>query len=1211
MKNVKLHNLIIFSFLLILLNSCSNFFGKNDDSTSKNYTISGNVITQIIPSAERTAYPTYAGTNASANIYYTITATCGLDTVTTECTTDSSSFSLKLPKLGNWNVSAEGFQDEAKTKKVLETKSTKELFINGEHPGGYVDLVLMPVATAGGYGTINLKMQHTGTIRTVTLVTVNCISADNDEEKDYFNDAILNSGLVPASKQTSIVIYVPSGSYTVEINFYDASNTLLYNTTEVINVYDIILTNKWVKTGEEEYINDNGQFIVTDAMTERFIQNTIYVDGTDGNDSNSGTWLTPVKTFDKAIDLYSAAGSNVSKIFINGEVSASKNIEINRDLEIRKQPGAENAIISYAAGTSISDFLFKLSSSNRLTVSGIKITGENVSGFSKAAMYVPSTSELIFENSEIYKIKNNVLNSYGGAIFVSGTVLFRNSKITECELTSESSDGAAIGVTGSSSVLKMEGVNVIKNNKKNGAENNIYLADGKYITVTGNLEGSEIGVTCENESSINTGLMQQIQITSGYSVFNTVGPNRVFISDAGYSTGKFDDEAVLAATSGYITPVMGAGYQLTLQNRLISKDGIIIKITKDGVDLGELDDRAISYNWNLRRNGAVVEPYNGGEITGTYPTSGSWKMMWPQYFENFEPGTYILNIYFDYIGKESETIAYSTSWEVYIGPDDVIPLLSYMEEEDKIPDTPGKYGIYSKDDLEELSRMVRGYWENFHGEIQDASNLAGMEFVLCDDIDLMNTSSNDWYPIGLYFDTLEDCCEFNGTFDGNGHKITNIYMGSGHNENYDLGKYTGLFGYIGNDGLVKNLSLYGILGDGGIAGYNAGTIENCRNYATLTPAKDGNYCGGIACESKGDIENCVNYADFTLPSTYQYCAGIVAKTTGGMITNCENRGKIIAYSRVAGIVVDSKSSIINCKNYGDLETTHPGTISEFGRCAGIVSEMNGNANITACINYGNINSGDYIAGIVGNMSNSASSSTIDKCINYGNIESNGFGKGDSYTKGKVAGIVGMAQNSSYCVIRNCMNFGDLKGAFNVAGIAGHNSPTIENCLNTGNVEASRNYNTYSAGIAGSGEKVKNCISIGKVSISDATAPLAAISGYGFDTVLNNYYLPDVHMGDEMGYGVIPTHKDEEGGHTDPIYFEWNSEKGNSYATESEITIAGTISGATKTVVSTDVVDLLNAWIEKQTRQTDYQYWKYNEKGIPVLTDDTDITVPWN
>ncbi|MDO4750414.1 MAG: hypothetical protein Q4A39_06215, partial [Eubacteriales bacterium] len=112
---------------------------------------------------------------------------------------------------------------------------------------------------------------------------------------------------------------------------------------------------------------------------------------------------------------------------------------------------------------------------------------------------------------------------------------------------------------------------------------------------------------------------------------------------------------------------------------------------------------------------------------------------------------------------------------------------------------------------------------------------------------------------------------FNGTFNGNGHVIRNLKIASSS-------VCTGLFGYVGTEGAIKNLGLQdvsvtGKTNTGAIAGVLLGSVTECF----VTGAIDGGrYTGGIAgMLHAGSIMNCWVDADFT---TTRYGGGLFGGT---------------------------------------------------------------------------------------------------------------------------------------------------------------------------------------------------------------------------------------------------------------------------------------------------------------------------------------------
>ncbi len=175
------------------------------------------------------------------------------------------------------------------------------------------------------------------------------------------------------------------------------------------------------------------------------------------------------------------------------------------------------------------------------------------------------------------------------------------------------------------------------------------------------------------------------------------------------------------------------------------------------------------------------------------------------------------------------------------------------------------YQIYTPDQL----NMVR--------------NSLSSSYILMNDLNM--SSYSNFIPIGNYTD------QFTGTFDGNGHAISNLTI------NQPAANYVGLFGYLGNYGIVKNLGIASgtITGNsfvGGISSY--ATYSNYYNVAPYNKIPN----------SSGQIDHCFNNATV---SGYSFVGGL-AGDNEGLITNCYNSGIITGNSYYAGGIAGQQNS---------------------------------------------------------------------------------------------------------------------------------------------------------------------------------------------------------------------------------------------------------------------------------------------------------------
>ena len=159
--------------------------------------------------------------------------------------------------------------------------------------------------------------------------------------------------------------------------------------------------------------------------------------------------------------------------------------------------------------------------------------------------------------------------------------------------------------------------------------------------------------------------------------------------------------------------------------------------------------------------------------------------------------------------------------------------------------------------------------------------------------------------------TLTKVGAWNGTFNGNGHKISNLKINGS-------GRSYGMFSELGNSGVIKNLALENCTMTsnewytGGFVGECKGRIEQCSFSGSVSCA---NAAGGFAGHlvDGGLIQDCYNLG--TVTATNQVSGGIVGWQDGGTIKNCYNRGQTAATSGWNGGIVGYKPSggtVSNC-----------------------------------------------------------------------------------------------------------------------------------------------------------------------------------------------------------------------------------------------------------------------------------------------------------
>ena len=363
----------------------------------------------------------------------------------------------------------------------------------------------------------------------------------------------------------------------------------------------------------------------------------------------------------------------------------------------------------------------------------------------------------------------------------------------------------------------------------------------------------------------------------------------------------------------------------------------------------------------------------------------------------------------------------------------------------ELAEVGGIYQINSEADLAGLSILVNG-GESFEGET----------VMLMESIDM---SAHYFIPIGW---NINGDVQFQGTFDGNGNTISGLQING--METSSGTEYQGLFGCIGNKGIVMNLTLQspsitGTYALGGIAGSNLGIIEGCTveygeifNYESIAEC-----AGGVSGLNRGTIKDCSSNAFVDMAfSTDEIdavsgVAGGIAGMNFGMIENSYNTGDVVGMEYVGGIAGISEGSIQGCHNTG---------IIMMGECIGGIAGLS-EGSIQGCYNTGDVTSeSDYAGGIAG-----ISNGPISECYNAGGV----YGPGSLWYDGYRGGIAGVSNNR----ISNCYNTGVVHGVDYVGGITGSNNGDISYCYNTGDVNAFENLTDPIFGINGLSGTVSN------------------------------------------------------------------------------------------------------------------------------------------
>lgn len=203
-----------------------------------------------------------------------------------------------------------------------------------------------------------------------------------------------------------------------------------------------------------------------------------------------------------------------------------------------------------------------------------------------------------------------------------------------------------------------------------------------------------------------------------------------------------------------------------------------------------------------------------------------------------------------------------------------------------------------------------------------------------------------WEPIGNYSK------RYTGTFDGNGHTISNLYIKVQR-------QGVGFFG-CAEGGSIKNI-----------------TFDNAQVENTGNDDKD-TMTGIVVGAAFATLQNLKTLKNCSVKSGTKVLGGIAGSITRSC-SNLENNATVSGKYEVGGIAgrFSSVYTMSSCVNNGMVAANGS------GRCGGIVAVLTF-GNIEDCANYGNVTGTNEIGGIVGYAQDN---STIKSTLSCGNITS--------------------------------------------------------------------------------------------------------------------------------------------------------------------------------------------------------------------------------
>jgi len=269
--------------------------------------------------------------------------------------------------------------------------------------------------------------------------------------------------------------------------------------------------------------------------------------------------------------------------------------------------------------------------------------------------------------------------------------------------------------------------------------------------------------------------------------------------------------------------------------------------------------------------------------------------------------------------------------------------------------------------------------------LQDITDEMGAHYQLTADLDCSETSTwnsgNGFATLGAYSEDNPDVNSgFTGSLDGNGHTISGLFIDRSE------ARYLGLFSYVKNEGVIKDLNLQevDITGQkylGGIAGRNNGKLIDVSVSGNIRGEE---YVGGVVGDNNGFVTN--SYSMGRVNSEDKAAGGIAGWNTGDIYLSYSTAS--VNGRMSGGITAMNLGKVARSFSTGTIEGDRAGGIAG-GNGYSIQLEIDGEPG--AWIQRG------------GEIINSYSSATIDGSYSGGVVAVNNGSIQNSYARGAIYG----------------------------------------------------------------------------------------------------------------------------------------------------------------------------------------------------------------
>jgi len=340
--------------------------------------------------------------------------------------------------------------------------------------------------------------------------------------------------------------------------------------------------------------------------------------------------------------------------------------------------------------------------------------------------------------------------------------------------------------------------------------------------------------------------------------------------------------------------------------------------------------------------------------------------------------------------------------------------------------------------------------QNLNADYQVVSDIDATETVLWNDGTGFERLGEDGTP------------PFTGKFDGGDFNITDLTI-DGPFERRNRGDPIGLFGVVGDEGIIENVNLKevdinasfnvgalvgsnrgivrhssvsgtieGDVGVGGLAGSNGGIVRQSSSSGNIQG--EGGGVGGLVGNNGGMVTESYSTGDVT--ATDFWSAGGLVGENNGIIEQSHATGGVVGIDNVGGLVGGIRRG-------GEVTGSYStGNVDGNERVGGLVG-FNSGSTITGSHSVGDVNGVEGVGGLVGWNAEG----TVSKSYSTGNTDGKDF----------VGGFVGF----NFGTVTESYATGDANGSVQVGGLIGRNGQdgdgfgpgTVSESYATGSVTA--------------------------------------------------------------------------------------------------------------------------------------------------------------